>query len=375
LQQINPSIAAFLAFTFGLLVGTLMFFLPALIGVPVAVFASFGYTALALWAFSDANIWMPLAVPVLVQLPLSLFVGLSAQYLVGKRKQQKISKAFSYYLPDHLVADLTESTIDPLSVNRVVYGTCLATDMSGFTTLAESKSPRELASFMNAYFDSLALVLKRYEVDVTEFHADTIMSAWTAPERTPERSRSAVRAAIAVREAIARFADESQSPGLKCRIGLNDGQFYLGNTGGGGRFTYSILGDVANTAARLEGLNKYLHTQILAAESVVTGLDDLLVRSLGCFQLVGKADPVEIYEVMCSRESAAPDQVILRDLFSEALTALRSDNLDGALKLFGILSDRFPSDGPSRFHLNRCAGMIGGSRPHADCALVIMESK
>ena len=104
--------------------------------------------------------------------------------------------------------DLATRQVDPTTLNRVVFGTCLATDMSDFIALAESKSPQELAVFMNDYFDALAQALKRHDVDVMEFRADMIMCAWVAPTRSTAICRKGMEAAIEVSEIITRFAQE-----------------------------------------------------------------------------------------------------------------------------------------------------------------------
>jgi adenylate cyclase len=69
------------------------------------------------------------------------------QYLLKRRKEEQMTKAIRYYLPESLVRDMAQRQVDPTTLNRVVFGTCLATDMSDFMSLAESKSPRELAVF------------------------------------------------------------------------------------------------------------------------------------------------------------------------------------------------------------------------------------
>ena len=142
-------------------------------------------------AFDTRELWLPVATPFLVQLPLALLLGLMTQYLVGRCRQQRMSRAMSYYLPAHVVRDMTEGRSRPGSVDKVVVrDVCFATDMSGFSTIAESESPDELATFMNAYFDALATALKRHGVDVTEFHADTIMCVWLAGERRDRQAAS-----------------------------------------------------------------------------------------------------------------------------------------------------------------------------------------
>lgn len=360
---------------FGLTVGIAIYLLPAMVAVPSAFAVMAVYAGIVQWRFNEADLWLPLAIPALVQLPLALLIGLMGQYLLERRKERQFARAIGYYLPENIVKDLAEKQLDPSSVNKVVFGTCLATDMSGFTTLAESKSPTELASFLNEYFDALAQVLKRHAVDVTEFHADTIMCAWTAPERSLAVCRKAVQAAIDVSETIERFAHEHGSMRLNPRIGLQDGNFYIGHTGGGGRLAYSIVGDTANTAARLESLNRHLGTRVLAAESVIGEADGLLLRPLGSFRLRGKADATSVIEILGRRNSASVDQQALCAQFAEALAAFRTQRWSEATILFEAVTERFAEDGPSRFYLNRCRRYAAEPPVQAEPTVIQMEDK
>ena len=360
---------------FGLVMGFAAYHLPATAGVPSVFALAALYAALAQWRFNAGDLWLPMAIPLLVQLPVALLLGLMGQYLLERRKERQIARAISYYLPESIVKDLTEKQVDPDSVNKVVFGTCLATDMSGFTTLSESKSPKELAAFMNEYFDALAQVLKRHAVDVTEFHADTIMCAWTAPEKSPAVCRKAVDAAIAVSAAIEQFALEHGAMRLNPRIGLQDGNFYLGHTGGGGRFLYSILGDTANTAARLESLNKHMGSRILAAESVVENRDGLLLRPLGLIRLAGKADPVSVVEIFGKRSSATADQLAICEEFADALAVFKSMEWAAAANRFEALAGRFVNDRPSQLYLALSRKYAAEAPAGSDPPVIQMEHK
>lgn len=377
-RTLRPSgsvLAASITGAFGLVVGAGTYLLPAMGAVPLAFAVSGLYGVGAQWAFNGAALWLPLATPLLVQLPLALLLGLMGQYLLGRQRERRFSEAISYYLPENVVRDLTESGVNPDSVNKVVYGTCLATDMSGFTAISETKSPKELAEFMNAYFDALARSLKRHAVDVTEFHADTIMCAWTAPEPDIAARRKAVFAAIGALEAIEEF-NQKMSVRLSPRIGLQDGHFYLGHTGGGGRMAYSILGDPANTAARLESLNKHLGTYVLAAASVVEGVEDLLVRPVGSFRFVGKTEAMPVVEVLARRTTATTDQVRLCERFRDALHLLRARRWSEATEAFEALLKDHPGDGPSTFFLNRCElHAVKGPSEGEDPTVVRMDAK
>jgi adenylate cyclase len=291
-----------------------------------------------------------LATPTLVQLPLALLIGLMGQYLLKRRKEEQMTRAIRYYLPDNLVRDMAQRQVDPTTLNRVVFGTCLATDMTDFIALGESKSPHELAVFMNEYFDALAQALKHHGVDVMEFRADMIMCAWIAPVRSPEICRKGMNAAIEVSEIITRFAQAHGSRHFNPRVGLQDGDVYVGHTGGGGRFLYSIVGDTANTAARLESLNKHLGTHVLAAESVVQDANGLLLRPLGSFRLRGKADPTSVCEILGRKESARAEHLHLCAQFAEGLAAFQRKEWHRAASLFEAIVKIHVDDGPSRFY-------------------------
>jgi adenylate cyclase len=178
-----------------------------------------------------------------------------------------------------------------------------------------------------------------------------------------------------VRETIGRFAEEHSSLRLQPRIGLHDGHFYIGNTGGGGHFAYSILGDTANTAARLESLNRHLGTAILASESIISGLQEVLTRPLGCFQLVGKADSVVVHEIIGGATTASAEQVELVTRFTEAVGAFRDGNWGAATKLFEAISQRYPADGPARFYLARCIRYNAEHEAAKRSSIVVMDDK
>jgi adenylate cyclase len=379
-RSVRPSslaTASGITLTFGFTVGAALYLLPAVIGVAFGLVVSVMYVVAVQWAFSSADLWLPLATPLLVQLPVAVLIGLMGQYLVERRLERRMSRAIGYYLPANIVKDLTEKHLDPSKANKVVYGACLATDMSGFTAIAEKKSPTELATFMNAYFDEIANVIKRHAVDITNFTADTIMCAWigTDPNSAAARKK-AVLAALDVMQAIDSFSKRDGSIQLTARIGLQDGNFYVGHTGGGGHLSYSILGDPANTASRLENLNKQLGTHILAAQSVIADLSSgILTRPLGSFRFVGKTEATPVCEILAPRFEATDSQMDLCNRFSHALEVLRARQWSEARALFQSILHQHEDDGPSRFYLARCQQHAQDEMSDADPTIVHLDRK
>src|SRR5207342_2155036 len=94
------------------------------------------------------------------------------------------------------------------------------------------------------------------------------------------------------------FNERHPSSPLPTRFGLHAGFAVLGAIGGAGHFATALIGDVTNTAARIESLNKQLNTRILASEEVLADVDGIVVRRLGTFILVGKAQAVRVAEIL-----------------------------------------------------------------------------
>ena len=360
---------------FGMVIGMLAYLLPAMMGVPLAIVLAVAYAATAQWLFNTGEHWMPLATPLLAQFPLALFLGLMGQYLLERRRGQRISQALSYYVPESVARDLTNNQSKPDAFNKVVYGTCFATDMSGFSTISEQLPPDKLAAFLNDYFDTLAKSLKRHHVDVTEFRADAIMCAWTADSPNVDVRRKAVLAALGAAEAIGEFKQRNAMLQAALRVGLEAGHFYIGHAGGGGHFVFSIVGDTANTASRIESLNKHTGTQILATQEVIEGLDGLLLRPLGEFQFVGKTEAIPIVEIMASVAEATDRQRLLAERFAETLAIFHTADWASATAAFEELQREFPDDGPTRFYIARCLAYLGGTPPPDNPRVIRMDAK
>jgi len=376
-QSVKPLDASTTLLTllvFGLIVGAVVYLTPAVLGVALAIVLAAAYATAAQLNFNSAGVWWPLATPLLVQLPLALFVGLLAQYRLERRRVAHISEAIRQYVPESVSRLLTSAERSPDDINKVTYGTCLATDMAGFSTIAEKMGPGDLARFLNEYFEVLAQALKRHDVEITEFRADAIMCAWTGAADDVAVRRRPVQAALEAAQAIGLFNTQRNLPG-SLRVGLADGEFYVGHAGGGGHFVYSIVGDCANTASRIESLNKHLGTQLLATSTVVDGQDDLLVRYLGRYRFVGKSEALPIAEVVATKAGAMASQLDLCERFAPALAAFEQGDWALAVDRFENVLASFPQDGPTRFLLDRCkANLRPGATPD-EPGIIAMTAK
>ena len=261
----------------------------------------------------------------------------------------------SYYVPEQVVQELADHSLHPLSVKETAHATCLAMDAENFTALSETLAPETMAAFLNDYFAALDEPLQRYGADFKEFHADSVMAAWISEQSDVDVRTRACLAALEAVEAIRKFNARSAPLHLGVRIGLHAGLVFLGNMGAGGRFAFRVMGDIVNTASRIEGLNKYLGTRLLATEEVVAGVDGLLLRPLGDFRLKGKQGVASVFEIMALRDGASRGaNGALRPVRGRDGGSFRAQRRDQACELFDAIAQAHPDDGPSRFYIEYC---------------------
>ncbi|KAA3622222.1 MAG: adenylate/guanylate cyclase domain-containing protein, partial [Proteobacteria bacterium] len=140
------------------------------------------------------------------------------------------------------------------------------------------------------------------------------------------------------------------------RFGMHAGWLERGVIGGGGRFSYNVVGDIVNTAKRIESLNKTLGTQILATREVVEGLDEFLLRPVGRFRVKGKHQPVEVAEIVCRRLEANGQQVALCQTFEAVVNAFRVNDHQSVREELERIRNISSADGPADFYLKLVDG-------------------
>lgn len=325
-------------------------------GVLTAVFTIAGgiaYFFITYYLFVAHQIWTPLVIPIAVQLPFALALAYLTQYLNARRAREKYSRAIRYYVPERVAKRFDEGQ-DPATRPELVFGVCLSTDIEGYTTLAERIPEAELANLTARYFDCLASCVERYGGEMLEVRGDGMNSVWSAPTEDKELSCRASLAAHDILAEVRKHNKESRSYQLPTRIGLHAGRVALGNVGGSGHLSYSIVGDSINTAARIQDLNKVFRTRILASAEVVRNLDDWLYRRLCSFQPKGKEELLSIYEIFGPVDAVTRNDDELCKLFTVASDLVARAEWEEAVRAFSDLLQSHPDDGPVTFYLQRC---------------------
>ncbi len=313
------------------------------------------YGSLSVWLFGEMQIWMPLAIPLMLQLPAGVIGIVTLLYFETERERRRIETLFGVHRPGPVVRDMMRNTGPMHTDGQLVYGVCLATDAERYTTLAEAMDPRELAALMHAYYESIFEPVERHLGKVSDVIGDAMLAIWAAGSADPVLRERACMASLEIVEAVEHFNRNSNGrPPLPTRLGLHFGEMVLGNIGARQHYEYRAVGDIVNTANRIQGVNKYLGTRLLVSEEVVRDLDDLLLRPLGQFLLSGKSQSVRLFELIACKQKSNTVQQQLCIVFERALNIYESGNWADAISHFEAIHEIFPEDGPTRFMLAHC---------------------
>ncbi|MGO4482325.1 adenylate cyclase [Rhizobium pisi] len=209
---------------------------------------------------------------------------------------------FALYVPREVVRRIVSPEGRAVVKAKRQDVTVLFTDIRDFTTISELNSPEDVVDTLSAYFERLNTIAEQNGGTVVQYLGDSIFVMWNAPVPDIRHVEHGCRCALAMKAAIDDLNEENRGngrPALITRFGLHTGPAVVGSFGAISRQQYTAMGDTINVASRLEGLNKEFGTSILVSAAIYDAVGDCFnLRSLGLVQVKGRAEKVDIWELV-----------------------------------------------------------------------------
>lgn len=270
-------------------------------------------------------------------------------FLGERRRKREIRQSFGRYLSPHVVDQIVANPESLVLGGERRELTIMFTDLAGFTSLAEEHEPEQVTGFLNDYLTEQTRIILDYEGTVDKFIGDAIMAFWGAPLEMSGAAEKACRAALEMQQSMVRLRKRFAAAGwpeLHMRIGIHTGPVAVGNMGSEARFDYTAIGDNVNLAARLEGINKLYHTEILLSQETASRLEGSMpLRYVDRVRVKGRSQWIDTYTLL--------DGEIPLGLQEEAVRAYRAGDWDRAARLWQQFLDSSPHDPIARVYLDR----------------------
>ena len=268
----------------------------------------FSYGLIYYLAFSRSGLYLPFMAPE-TMLFLGVIMPTLEEALSQEIEKRRVRNLFSRFISPEMVEQLI-STQDINSLNKRSNITILFSDIRGFTTLSEQLTPDGVVAILNPYLDVMTKVVHKHGGTVDKYEGDAIVAFFGEPVHYEDHALRAARAALDMRLALVKLTDAWGKAGVlppnfvfDIGIGLNSGDVFVGLLGSEDRVNYTIIGDNANLAARLQDLSKGYGWSMIISESTMQAIKDEMETEFIESRLVkGKSEAVKIYKLIGYKE-------------------------------------------------------------------------
>ena len=226
-------------------------------------------------------------------------------YLRERKSREQAVQLFSRFVNPHVVQELVaHGGLSRSGESRQI--TILFSDIRGFTTLSEKRTPAQVVELLNRYFSLQVEVVFRHGGSLDKFIGDCIMAFWGAPLDDADHAKHAVEAALEMGEVLQRFKKElgEEDASFDVGIGIHSGPAVVGLIGSEQRREYTAIGDTVNLGSRIEGLTKGVSRILVSRETMQACGDAFEFQSFGSFKVKGREQEVELFAPSRKGESA-----------------------------------------------------------------------
>jgi len=230
---------------------------------------------------------------------------LNQKIVAEEKKRERLGRFLSPQVTARILAT-SESQSAALGVPEEKEVSILFADIVGFTSMSEKMSPAAVALLLNDYLSRMTDIIFKYDGTLDKYIGDAIMAVYGAPLEMADHAARAIKSGLEMQARLAEFNSErKEGPHLRIRIGINSGRAVAGEIGSINKKEYTVLGDVVNTASRLESSVAKPGMVVIGENTHEMVKGQFNVNVLPRATLKGKENEVAVFEVLSVVEGAA----------------------------------------------------------------------
>jgi adenylate cyclase len=224
-----------------------------------------------------------------------------AEKIEQERKiRTKMERYHSPAVIDEIVRGAATTDEDEIKIADV---SILFADISGFTTISETKAPEEVAAYLSNFFSAAVDAIFQYSGTLDKFIGDAVMAFFGAPIPQEDHADRAIMAGLMMMDRVDEWNQQREREGLplvRIRVGINSGPAVVGNVGTEKRVDYTVLGSSVNIASRLESGVAKPGQLVISQNTLDRTMSSFDTESLGEFALKGLQQKMPVYSVKSS---------------------------------------------------------------------------
>ena len=312
ITQASPWVAFLITILAGLLAYLISFSKRPSLTVTLLLASMAGYLAIAFIIFLRQRYVLPVVIPQ-VTLFLGVVLPTLEQAVSQELEKRRVRSLFSRFISPEMVDQMME-TQDLSTLNKRSDISIIFSDIRGFTTLSEKLTPEEVVALLNPYLEAMSKMIYKHGGTVDKYEGDAIMAFFGEPVPYKDHAVRAMRASLDMRKALTELKDQWAKEGrpskIEMGIGINSGEVFVGMVGSEQRINYTVIGDNANLASRLQDLTKTYDWPILISESTYQHVkDEFDCEFADAVTVKGKTKAVNVYKVLGYKGAPASEQI------------------------------------------------------------------
>jgi adenylate cyclase len=283
------------------------------------------------------------------------------------RTREKIKDAFGKFVDPRIVANLIAAASGEFDRAERQVVTVFFSDIAGFTSMSEQLTVSVIVNMLNHYFTAVTAPIRDNHGIVDKYMGDGLMAFWAAPFSPGDTHASgACFSALQQQTALDGLNKELPNlvglrrgaPTLRVRMGIATGEVIVGTIGSAASKSFTVIGDTVNVASRLVGANEVYGTRIIVSEDTLRlGRQEVEARELDLITVVGRSEPIRIYELLGRTGELVAGKHELGEEFENGLKAYREREWAAAERHFQRCLEIRPADRPSALYMERITEM------------------